>query len=158
MADFKAMLYNSYMQVVLGIISFVFLGVIIYFVISPKSSHLLRLAAIIALALIGLAVGVCGVFLLRGPAETETVIPLPFLADAEPKPKSKANIGVVIGYFAVFAIIFGLVAYSSKKEKGRKYEPEKKEVRKQNFQVVDDNALDIGHELKDDESFDIGLD
>jgi len=146
------------MQVVLAIISLVLLGVIIYFVVSPKSSHLLRLSAIIALALIGLAVGVCGVFLLKGPAEVKAEIPLPFLTEAEPKPKSKTNIGVIIGYFAVFVIIFGLVAYSSKKEKGRKFEPEKKVVRNQDFQVVDDNALDIGNELKDDESFDIGLD
>jgi len=146
------------MQVVLGIISVVLLGVIIYFLVSPKSSHLLRLSAIIALVLIGLAVGVCGVFLLKGPAKVETTIPLPFLTDAEPKPKSKTNIGVVIGYFVVFAIIFGLVAYSSKKEKTRKYKPEKKETKSQDFQVVDDNALDIGQELNDDESFDIGLD
>jgi len=158
MAGFKAMIYNNYMQVVLGIISFVLLGVIIYFVVSPKSSRLLRMSGIIALVLIGLAVGVCGAFLVRGPAKTETVIPLPFLADAEPKPQSKTNIGVVIGYFAVFVIIFALVAYSSKKEKGRKYEPKKKETRKENFEVADDSTLDIGHEIKDDESFDIGLD
>jgi len=146
------------MQVVLGIISFVLLGIIIYFVVSPKSSRLLRMTAIIALSLIGLAVGVCGVFLLRGPAEVETEIPLPFLTDAEPRPKTKTNVGVVIGYFVAFVIIFALVAYSSKKERERKHEPAKKAVRKQDFQVVDEGELDIGNELGDDESFDIGLD
>jgi amino acid transporter len=146
------------MQAVLVIISLVLLGIIIYFVISPKSSRLLRLSAIIALALIGLAVGVCGVFLIRGPAEVETAIPLPFLIDAEPKPKTKTNVGVVIGYFAAFVIIFVLVAYSSKKEKQRKYEPVKKAARNDAFQSVDENKLDLGQETVDDESFDIGLD
>jgi amino acid transporter len=146
------------MQVVLIIISMALLGCIIYFVVSPKSSRLLRMSGIIALALIGLAVGVCGVLLIRGPAEVETAIPLPFLTDAEPKPKSKTNIGVVIGYFAAFVIIFALVAYSSKKEKGRKYEPVKKAVKNEAFQNVNENKLDLGQETIDDESFDIGLD
>jgi len=146
------------MQVFLGIISVVFLGGIIYFVVSPKSSHLLRLSAIIALALIGLAVGVCGVFLIRGPAEVKTDIPLPFLTDAQPKQAAKTNIGVIIGYFAVFAIIVGLVAYSSKKERQKKYVPEKKPARKEVFQSVAENNLDLGDTPVNDESFDIGLD
>jgi flagellar basal body-associated protein FliL len=145
------------MQVVLGIISFVLLGVIIYFVVSPKSSRLLRISAIIALALIGLSVGVCGVFLVRGPAKVETEIPLPFLTDAEQKPQTKTNIGVIIGYFLAFVILFGLVFYSSRKEKEKKREPAKKPVRNQVFEPVDEDALDIGHELNDDESFDIGI-
>jgi amino acid transporter len=146
------------MQVVLGIISVILLGVIIYFVVSSKSSRLLRKSAIIALVLIGLAVGVCGVFLLRGPAEVETEIPLPFLTDAQPKPEAKTNVGIVIGYFVAFAFIFGLVAYSSRKEKGRKYEPVKKAARKEVFENADENKLDLGQEPGDDESFDIGLD
>jgi amino acid transporter len=146
------------MQAVLVIISLALLGVIIFFVVSPKSSRLLRLSAIIALALIGLAIGVCGVFLIRGPAEVETAIPLPFLIDAEPKPKTKTNVGVVIGYFAAFVIIFALVAYSSKKEKQRKYEPVKKAARNDAFQSVDENKLDLEQETDYDESFDIGLD
>ena len=144
------------MQVLLGIISFILLGVIIYFVVSPKSSHLLRMSAIIALVLIGLAVGVCGVFLIRGPAKVETDIPLPFLTDADPKPQAKTSIGVIIGYFAVFAFIIGLVAYYSKKEKGRKYEPVKKAVKKEASKSADENKLDLGQEPGDDESFDIG--
>ena len=146
------------MQVVLGIISFILLGVIIYFLISPKSSRLLRKSAIIALVLIGLAVGVCGVFLLRGPAEVKTEIPLPFLTDAKPKQESKTNVGVVIGYFAVFAFIFGMGVYYSKKEKGRKYEPVKKPAKKEVPESADENKLDPGQKPGDDESFDIGLD
>jgi len=144
------------MQVFLGIISIAFLGGIIYFVISSKSSRLLRISAIIALALIGLSLGVCGVFLLRGPAKSDTTVPLPFLIDAQPKPVSKVNIGVIIGYFAAFAIIGGLVAYSSKKEKAKKYEPEKKVVKKAVFPSADENKLDLGAAPGDDESFDIG--
>ena len=150
--------YNNSMQVFLGIISVVFLGGIIYFVVSPKSSRLLRLSAIIALALIAISVGVCGVFLIRGPSEAESTIPLPFLADAGPKPKAKTSIGVIIAYFAAFAFIVGLVAYSSKKEKAKKYEPAKKVPKKQDFEAADENALDIGHDLNNDESFDIGID
>ena len=145
------------MQVVLGIISFVLLGVIIYFLVSPKSSRLLRISAIIALSLIGLALGVCGVFLIRGPAKVETDIPLPFLIDAEPKPQEKSNVGVIIGYFVIFAIIIGLVAYSSRKEKEKKQEPVKKPERKQDFKITDENELDIGNNSTDDDSFDIGI-
>jgi len=145
------------MQVVLGIISFVLLGVIIYFLVSPKSSRLLRISAIIALSLIGLALGVCGVFLIRGPAKVETEISLPFLTDAEPKPQEKSNVGVIIGYFVIFAIIIGLVAYSSRKEKEKKQEPVKKPERKQDFKITDENELDIGNNSTDDDSFDIGI-
>jgi amino acid transporter len=155
---FWVLCYNIPMQVVLGIISFVLLVVIIYFLVSPNSSRLLRISAIIALSLIGLAIGVCGVFLIRGPAKVVTEIPLPFLTDAETKQQNKTNVGVIIGYFVVFAIIFGLVAYSSKKEKEKKQEPVKKPERKQDFKIVDDNELDIGsNSVADDESFDIGI-
>jgi len=146
------------MQVFLGIISVAFLGGIIYFVVSPKSSRLLRWSAIIALALIGLAVGVCGVFLIRGPSEAKTDIPLPFLVDAQPKQPAKTSRGVILGYFAAFAFIIGLVAYSSRKEKQKKYEPEKKPVRKEVFQNTEENKLDLGNSPVDDDSFDIGLD
>jgi amino acid transporter len=146
------------MQVVLGIISFVLLGVIIYFVVSPKSSHLLRISGIIALVFIGFTVGLCGVLLIRGPAEVETTIPLPFLADAEPKPEAKTNVGVIIGYFAAFVIIFGLVAYFSRKEKERKKEPVKKAAKSEVFQRSDETKLDLGPDTGDDESFDIGID
>jgi len=147
------------MQVFLGIISVILLGVIIYFLVSPKSSRLLRISSIIALSLIGLAIGVCGIFLIKGPAKVETDIPLPFLTDATPKPQKKINVGVIIGYFAVFAIIFGLVAYTSKKEKEKKQMPVKKPERKQAFKIADDNELDIGNNsTADDDSFDIGID
>jgi amino acid transporter len=144
------------MQVVLGIISFVLLGVIIYFLVSPKSSHLLRISAIIALSLIGLAVGVCGVFLIRGPAKVETEIALPFLIDAEPKKQEKSDVGLIIGYFVIFAIVVGLVVYSSRKEKEKKQVPVKKPERKQDFKIADDHELDIGNNSADDDSFDLG--
>ena len=148
------------MQALLVIISLALLGGIVHFMISPKSSRLLRISAIIALIFIGLAVGVCGVLLLRGPTKVETAVPFQFLLDAEqPKPQNRINIGVIIGYFAVFAIIFALVAYSSKKEKQKKDEPEKKAVKNQGFQSADENDLDLGNESEpvDDDSFDIGI-
>jgi hypothetical protein len=55
-------------------------------------------------------------------------------------------------------VIAGLVAYSSRKEKERKYEPEKKAVRKEVFHSGDENKLDLGDAPVDDDSFDIGLD
>jgi amino acid transporter len=148
------------MQVALIIFSVALLGVIIYFVVSPKSSRLLRVSAIIALALIGLAVGVCGIFLIRGPAEVETTIPLPFLLDAEPKPENKTSAGIIIGYFAAFAIILALVAYSARKEKQRKYEPVKKPRRRaaREYQADNEDGAESGHETSSDESFDIGVD
>ena len=146
------------MQVVMLIVSIALLGVIVFFVVSPKSSRLLRLSGIIALALIGLNLGVCGVFLLRGPREVEPEITIPFLEGSEPKPKEKTNAGVVVGYFLAFAAIFGLVAYSSIKEKEKKYEPAKKPVKNKAFQGDNEAKLDVEHDSGNDETFDIGVD
>ena len=90
------------MQVVLVILSVGLLGLIIYFAVSPKSSRLLRLTALVALVLIGLSLGICGIFLIKGPGETKEFIPL-VLQESQPQAKS-SNTGAIITFFIVFPI------------------------------------------------------
>ena len=145
------------MQVVLIIISVGLLGVIIYFLISPKSSRLLRISAIIALGLIGISLAVCGIFLIRGPSESNAVIPLPFLPDDTPPKAKNTNIPVIIVFLLSFFVIIGIVVRTSLNEKNKKYAPEKKKAEVDVFQPSDDLGIE-NTPLLDDDSFDIGLD
>ena len=95
------------MPVVLIILSVGLLGLIIYFAVSPKSSRLLRLTAIGALALIGLSIGICGFFLIRGPSSNDDTLPLPVFQDASPQPVKNNNIIVMIVFLAVLLLILG---------------------------------------------------
>ena len=150
--------YNGSMQVFLAILSVGLLGLIIYFAVSPKSSGLLRLAALIALGLIAISIGVCAIFLVRGPTEATDVIPLPFLPpDADPQPERKGDLPVIIGFLVLLLVLVGLIYYSSKKEKERKalkakepaparaYKPapEKKEEPDPNNINFDDDTFEI---------------
>ena len=151
------MAYNHPMPIVLIIFSVGLLGVIIYFVVSPKSSRLLRISGIIALGLIGLSLAVCGFFLIKGPSQGEVFLPLPFLPDDAPQPAKKTNIPVIISFLLVFLVILGLIVITSIKEKQRKYVPEKKVIKHEAFKTGDD--LEIAETpLVADDSFDIGLD
>ena len=140
------------------IVSIGLLGTIIYFLVSPKSSRLLRISAIIALALIGLTLGVCGIILIKGPSQSQETIPLPFLIDGIDQPAKKTNVALIVTFLAAFSIITGLVIYSYRKEQLRKDVPvkAKKEDDSQLFQSGDD--LNIKHTSGDDDSFDLGLD
>ena len=72
------------MLVILGILSAGVLGVIIYFVISPKSSKMLKLTALIALGVTCLTLGICVVILLRGSGKAEETIPFHLFSDVPP--------------------------------------------------------------------------
>jgi len=155
------------MQVVLIILSVGLLGVIIYFAVSPKSSRPLKLAAIIALALIGLSLGVCGIVLIRGPGQSKTAITLPFLLEDTPQPPAKkTNLAVTLTFLVSFFFIVGLVLMTTMKEKRDKAMPQKKPREKPIDPQVFDAAgeLNIDHPSGEEEnneenedSFDIGI-
>jgi len=135
------------MQVVLIILSVGLLGVIIYFAVSPKSSRPLKLAAIIALALIGLSLGVCGIMLIRGPGQGKAVITLPFLLDDTPQPPpKKSNLAVILTFLVSFFFIVGLVLMTTMREKKNKAVPQKKPQEKSADSHVLETAGDWGIE------------
>ena len=115
------------MQVVLAIISLGFLGVIIYFLVSPKSSRILRLAALSALALIALSLGIGCVFLLLNGSEKSDAEPhLPvFLGVPEPPPDKSNMVEIIV--FAIFLlVVMGLVVVVALKENRQRKEELKK--------------------------------
>ena len=157
------------MQVVLIILSVGLLGVIIYFTVSPKSSRPLRLAAIIALALIGLSLGVCGILLIRGPGQGKAVVTLPFLLDDTPQPPAKkTNMAVILTFLVSFFFIVGLVLMTTMKEKRTKAVPQRKTADSHVLDATGDWGIDHppgdegggeegGGEEVNEDSFEIGI-
>ena len=80
-------------MLVVGIIfSIGLLGATVYFAVSPKSSKLLRLVAIIALGLIVISLIICGIFIIKGPGEETGIIPMPIFQDSEPQAKKPIRV------------------------------------------------------------------
>ena len=109
-------------MLVVGIIfSIGLLGVIIYLAVSPKSSKLLRLSAIIALGLICLSILICGIVIIKGPAADPMEIPLPVFQDsASPVKKDKHILDIVI--LAVLLAALSLVIAKALKDQRKKAE------------------------------------
>ena len=147
------------MQVVLIILSVGLLGVIIYFAVSPKSSRLLKTSALIALGLIALSIGICGIFIIRGPAKSQAAVPLPFIVDNSP-PVKKSNTPMILSFAVVFLFILGLTVYLTVKERKTLASANKKPAAAPAFQssVPQDESAEEEQITMDDDSFDIGLD
>ena len=96
------------MLVVGIIVSIGLMGTIIYFAVSPKSSRLLRLSAIVALGLICLSLIVCGFFIIKGPAEDPDIILLPIFQDSAPETKNPLHIWDLV-IMAVILISLSLI-------------------------------------------------
>jgi hypothetical protein len=149
------------MQAVLTILSVGLLGLIIYFAVSPKSSRLLRRAALAALGLIGLSIGICIVFLIKSPSQKEPELPFQIFLDTPKAPPKKGNIAELLVFVAVFMFIMILIivlAMRGRREKGREKAEEQPVFN-------DEDALhsvDLEHQEKEEkeeeDSFDIGLD
>ena len=102
------------------ILSLGLLGLIIYFAFSNKSSRILKLSAIGALALICLALIVCGFILIFGGGSDEDQITLPVFADAAPQQERAAGPMDII-LLLVFLFGLAIVIYvAMKREKERK--------------------------------------
>jgi len=146
------------MIVILSILSLGLLGFIIYIAISHKSSRRLRIAAIIALSVIGLSLIVCGFFIIRGPSQDPAAVPFPVFADTH-APERKTNIADLI-ILAVLIVVVTLVILKAMKKKPKKAEPVKKAVEPSVFQDSDDLDIDLNDgsgKNDDDNSFDIEI-
>ena len=147
------------MLIILAILSVGLLGTIIFFAFSTKSSRLLKLAALVALGLIGLSIGICAIFLIIGPSEKSDEFTLPIFSDAPQPPPQHTNIVESIVFFAIFVGIMGLITVLAIRDHRKKgaipVKPEQK--------AVFANPADIElkpkekDEKKGDDDFDIGL-
>jgi len=106
------------MQVVLIIFSIVLLGVIINFAVSRKSSRILRLSALGALALIGLSLGVASIIIALSGSNNDTEEShLPIFLDVPTEAPAKSNAVEIIIFLAVLAVIIILIVAISYREK-----------------------------------------
>jgi cbb3-type cytochrome oxidase subunit 3 len=99
-------------------LSVLLLGVIIYFALSPKSSKILRTAALGALGAIILSIVICVIIILTGTgsAAEEPVMPDFFAEEAPPAPGNF----LVLFLLAVFLLAFlGGVVFLSLRERKR---------------------------------------
>ena len=103
------------MQVVLIILSVVLLGTIIRFALSPQSSRLLKLSALVALGLIGLALIICGFIIIRGPDKEEVMVPFAVLQEAAPPQAKGGNAPAILGFFVVFLVLLGLIIFAAQR-------------------------------------------
>ena len=141
------------MLIVLGILSAGLLGLIIYFAFSPKSSRFLKLAAIIALGLIGISLGVCSILIVIGPSQDANEIPFPIFSDSPPAPARKGNIFEIFTFLAVLSFIITLIILLARRSHRKKGEAaSKKEQKSQVFESSDElDDLDIKTDLLDDQ-------
>ena len=127
------------MQVVLAILSVGLLGLIIYYVFSPKSSRFLKLAALIALGLIGLSLGVSSVFLiLNGFEQSQEEARLPVFLGIPEEPPEKGNVVEILIFAAILLFILGLITVVAIKDNRKRKEEAKKAEGARIFQHSDE--------------------
>ena len=150
------------MVVVLAILSLGLLGVIIYFAISPKSSRLLKLTALIALGVIGLSLMVCAILIIIGPKGDKETIPL-VLQDVAPQVKRDKNILDIIIIIGLLLVV-SLVIFKSMRDQKKSGLTLKKPEKPKLFQDGDDLVLNVKLDNaeedndEDEESFDLSTD
>ena len=150
--------YTGLMTVVLIILSSGLLGLIIYFAISPKSSKLLKISAIAALALIALSIGICLFLIIKGPSQDTAAIALPVFQDTPTKPASKTNIPAIVIFVVILLAISGLIIVGIRRDKHETSEPVAETKPSPVFSDSDDLGLGDEPMLKDnDDSFDIDI-
>ena len=145
------------MIVVLIIFSVGLLGLIIYYAVSAKSTRILKLAATIALGLIGLAIIVCAIFIIIGPREDPNAVLLPFVSEESTQTSTKSRTSIMdIVIFVVLLGIISLVIRKSMKEQKKMaiMQAEKKPVKAKAIQEED--SQEESTSFLDDESFDLG--
>ena len=122
------------------------------------------MAAFIALGLIGLALGVCAIFLVVGPAEETDAIPLPAFADVPQEQPERSNAAEAIVFFSIFLIVMAVLVVLAIRDHRRRGEllnkkPEVKSVFA-NTSELDDLELKPKEKntKKEEDAFDLGLD
>ena len=115
------------MQVVLIILSVALLGVIINYAVSSKSSRFLRLAALIALGLIGLSLGVASIIIGLNDAEQDAdQVHLPIFLETAKESPNKGNIVEIIVFLVILAIIICLISVITFKDHKKRLAEAKK--------------------------------
>ena len=142
-------------MLVAGIIfSVVFLGAIIYFAVSPKSSKLLRLAAIIALGLIVISLVISGIFIIKGPSKDPALISLPVFVEQAPQGKSSFRITDLLIIFA-FLLALSLVIVKALKDQKKAMAEVPKLEKNLNVSNDDDLETETAEDDSDEESFNL---
>ena len=146
------------MQVVLIILSVVLLGVIINYAFSPKSSRFLRLAALIALVLIGLSLGVASIIIALSGSNTDAEESrLPIFLEAPTAAPNKSNVVELYIFLGVLAVVIALTIVVAIKDRKKRLEEAKKTGSPRLFQnapkpaVVDQKAEESTGKAKEDE-------
>ncbi|MDR1787738.1 MAG: hypothetical protein LBR16_04735 [Treponema sp.] len=102
--------------IILTCVSALLLAPIIYFALAPRSPALLRRAALIALALIGLSLGVSAIILLSGRSSA----PAAALPDAPPEqvtPVKQGSMAPVIVVAVVLLLFMALLFFIARRER-----------------------------------------
>ena len=142
-------------MLIAGIIfSIVFLGAIIYFAVSKKSSKILRLAAIIALGLIVISLVISGIFIIIGPAEDPSLISLPVFAEPAPQAKNTFRITDLLVIF-VLLLVLGLVIVKALKDQKKAMAEGPKLEKNLNVSNDADLETETADDDNDEESFDL---
>ena len=112
------------MLIVLLIVSFALLGFIVYLAISKKSSRGIKWAALAALAVIFIAVGIC-LFLVFFEPVAEFV---PIISDLPGKPveQAESTAGGLIIFLIVMIVFFAAIFYISFREQRRRKKEKQK--------------------------------
>ena len=126
------------MQVFLIILSVILLGVIINFAFSQKSSRILRLVAIGALALIALSIGVATIVIVfNNFKEVNEEEHLPIFLEAQRDEPKTNNLFHIIIPLLIFVVLVAVIAIAySRDRKARLAETKKRDASKR-FSVAD---------------------
>jgi heme/copper-type cytochrome/quinol oxidase subunit 2 len=111
------------MLIFLGVLAAALLGGMIYTFLSTKSTKSIKLAALIALALSGISLAVCGIFVVLsgGAAPAEGLYPVP--AAVEEAPVDSGNDILVIAIILVILLaFFGFIIFLGLKDQKKKTE------------------------------------
>jgi amino acid transporter len=106
--------------VFLGFLAAAVLGGMIYVFLSRKSSKLLKLAALIALIMSGLTLGICTIILFGGSSGGKEADPI-FTVLTEPEQPVKAANPVGLVFFLVLLLaFFGFIVFIGMKDQKKK--------------------------------------
>ena len=151
------MCYTFPMLIALSILSLGLLAFIVFLAFSPKSSSLLKRTALVALGLIGIAIVICSILLIRGPGRDQGEIVIPAFDEAAPQPVVGSGLPVVVVFIAIFLVVLALIVGIAFRKEHKKKGPAKKTVKPQ--KSADNNfGFEFGNKQgkpEDDESFDI---
>jgi len=152
------------MQVVLVIISVVLLGVIINYAFSPKSSRILRLAALGALGLIAISLGIASIIIATSGSNGDTEEShLPIFLDLPQEAPKKSNLIEIIVFLVFLAFVIVMIAVIASRDRKIRQAEAKKAAASPRFSTTEKHEdLDIkaeeSHEkAKEDDGFDLDL-